>query len=77
MVSLLVEPGFFRVGKNIPIDGFTVWGFIRMGKTGAERPKRIGWAIGKMELTAASRTVGETVSGSFEITSSNLGQLDL
>ena len=48
-----------------------------MGKTGAERLKRIGWAMGKMEFTAASRTVGETVSGSFEITSSNLGQLNL
>lgn len=77
MVSLLVEPDFFHAGKNIPIDGFTVWGFIRMGKTGAERLKRIGWAIGKMELTAASRTVGETVSGSFEIINSNLGQLNL
>ena len=63
--------------KNIPIDGFTVWGFIRMGKTGADRLKRIGWAIGKMELTAASRTVGETVSGSVEIINSNLGQFNL
>ena len=77
MVNLLVDPDFFRVSDKIPIDGYTVWGFIRLGRTGAKRLSRIGWAIGNLKLTAVSRKDGETVSGSFEITSSSLGQLKL
>tara|TARA_Y100001968_G_scaffold67099_1_gene57890 strand:+ start:2274 stop:3971 length:1698 start_codon:yes stop_codon:yes gene_type:complete len=77
MVNLVVEPDFFRVSDKIPIDGYTVWGFIRLGRTGATRLSRIGWAIGNLKLTAANRKEGEPVSGSFEITSSSLGQINL
>ena len=77
MVNLLVDPDFFRVSDKIPIDGYTVWGFIRLGRTGAKRLSRIGWAIGNLKLTAVSRKDGETVSGSFEITSSSLSKINL
>ena len=77
MVNLVVEPDFFRVSDKIPIDGYTVWGFIRLGRSGATRLSRIGWAIGNLKLTAANRKEGEPVSGSFEITSSSLGQINL
>ena len=77
MVNLVVEPDFFRVSDKIPIDGYTVWGFIRLGKTGAKRLSRIGWPSGNLKLTAATRKEGETVSGSFEITSSSIVQLNL
>jgi hypothetical protein len=77
MVNLVVEPDFFRVSDKIPIDGYTVWGLIRLGRTGATRLSRIGWAIGNLKLTAANRKEGEPVSGSFEITSSSLGQINL
>ena len=76
MVNLMVDPGFYKVSDSIPIDGFTIWGFVRMGRQGSVKFKRIGWAKGELKLTAASRKEGETVAGYFEASCSPFGKLD-
>ena len=76
MVNLMVDPGFYNVSDSIPIDGFTIWGFVRMGRQGSVKFKRIGWARGELKLTAASRKEGETVAGYFEASCSPYGKLD-
>lgn len=75
-VNLMVDPGFYKVSDTIPIDGFTIWGFVRMGRQGSVKFKRIGWARGELKLTAASRKEGETVAGYFEASCSPFGKLD-
>ena len=76
MVNLMVDPGFYNVSDSIPIDGFTIWGFVRMGRQGSVKFKRIGWARGELKLTAASRREGETVAGYFEASCSPFDKLD-
>jgi len=76
MVNLMVDPGFYNVSDSIPIDGFTIWGFVRMGRQGSVKFKRIGWAKGELKLTAASRREGETVAGYFEASCSPFDKLD-
>jgi len=76
MVNLMVDPGFYNVSDSIPIDGFTIWGFVRMGRQGSVKFKRIGWARGELNLTAASRREGETVAGYFEASCSPFDKLD-
>ena len=76
MVNLMVDPGFYKVSDSIPIDGFTIWGFVRMGKQGSAKFKRIGWAKGELKLTAASRNEGETVAGYFEASCNLFGKLN-
>ena len=76
MVNLMVDPGFYKVSDSIPIDGFTIWGFVRMGKQGSAKYKRIGWAKGELKLTAASRNEGETVAGYFEASCNLFGKLN-
>jgi len=76
MVNLMVDPGFYKVSDSIPIDGFTIWGFVRMGKQGSAKYKRIGWAKGELKLTAASRNEGETVAGYFEASCNPFGKLN-
>ena len=49
MVNLMVDPGFYKVSDSIPIDGFTIWGFVRMGRQGSVKFKRIGWAKGESQ----------------------------
>ena len=66
MINLMVDPGFYNVSESIPIDGFTIWGFVRMGRQESVNFKRIGWARGELKLTAVSRREGETVAGYFE-----------
>ena len=76
MVNLMVDPGFYKVSDSIPIDGFTIWGFVRMGRQGSAKFKRIGWAKGELKLTAASRNEGETVAGYFEASCNLFGKLN-
>ena len=76
MVNLMVAPGFYKVSDSIPIDGFTIWGFIRMGRQGSAKFKRIGWAKGELKLTAASRNEGEMVAGYFEASCNLFGKLN-
>ena len=76
MVNLMVDPGFYNVSDSIPIDGFTIWGFVRMGRQGSVKFKRIGWAKGELKLTAASRREGETVAGYFEASCSPFDKVD-
>ena len=76
MVNLMVDPGFYKVSDTIPIDGFTIWGFVRMGRQGSVKFKRIGWARGELKLTAASRNEGETVAGYFEASCRPFGKID-
>ena len=76
MVNLMVDPGFYKVSDSIPIDGFTIWGFVRMGRQGSAKFKRIGWAKGELKLTAASRNEGETVAGYFEASCNPFGKLN-
>ena len=76
MVNLMVDPGFYKVSDSIPIDGFTIWGFVRMGRQGSVKFKRIGWAKGELKLTAASRNEGETVAGYFEASCNPFGKLN-
>ncbi len=75
-VNLMVDPSYYKVSDNIPIDGFTIWGFVRMGRQGSVKFKRIGWARGELKLTAASRRVGETVAGYFEASCSPFDKVD-
>lgn len=67
MVNLLVEPGFYAPAENITVDGYTVWGFIRLGHVKARRLPRIGWAVGKLALSAAGTEPGSSVAGSFNV----------
>ena len=76
MVNLMVDPGFYSVSDSISIDGFTIWGFVRMGRQGSAKFKRIGWARGELKLTAVSRKEGETVAGYFEASCSPYSKLD-
>ncbi|MEE2947064.1 MAG: CotH kinase family protein, partial [Verrucomicrobiota bacterium] len=76
MVNLMVDPGFYSVSDSISIDGFTIWGFVRMGRQGSAKFKRIGWARGELKLTAVSRKEGETVTGYFEASCSPYSKLD-
>ena len=76
MVNLMVDPCFYKVSDSIPIDGFTIWGFVRMGRQGSAKFKRIGWAKGELKLTAASRNEGETVAGYFEASCNPFGKLN-
>ena len=76
MVNLMVDPGFYKVSDSIPIDGFTIWGFVRMGRQGSVKFKRIGWAKGELKLTAASRNEGETVAGYFDAPCNPFGKLN-
>ena len=77
MVNLMVDPGFYKMSNDISVDGYTVWGFVRVGMQGKGRYTRIGWAKGSLKLRAVSRTEGQVVAGSFEVYCDPYSRLNL
>lgn len=66
-VRLLIDPGFFKEGKDVPVDGYAVLGYLIEGSADVEGWTRSSWVRGKLSFEQVGDEAEDFVIGNLEL----------